>query len=449
MNCEKEKPELKKAVNKEPLASPPNGIVASLGIDSVSSNGYAGQAGLDHDSNPYITPKKRWVQRNSKEMECTTVVGKDKSMAQASVVTSVSLHNPDITPGSASKSMEALSEQEALATEHVSRDSSTPSPVAEPVEDTQTPGDETSAAKDPVRKPQDPSWILSQPPPVFPVDRGWAKMASRSSYASKVKENLNVTAQATGETQPPQTQAAPARLSQVPMSAVKMVSFPSRHRNSPFPELLTPSTPASPPGPADDKDLPSSGVGPSARPEESSQPSLVPRPPLNLQLDPLFGVHASLPGDTARSETLEDIFENQWGLSFLSEPSPGTLAGGAGGGGGGEPAFSSKRADVTPAASDSSPHREARFPAAGAPLPPRVQVPLEEEQGGAGGGVGFFAPSGDVVPSACPDTESWGRFDLRSAVRYHSAEMEGLLKLQKQDPKQVVHYSETEGGVAE
>uniref|UniRef100_A0AAV2J7Z5 Uncharacterized protein n=1 Tax=Knipowitschia caucasica TaxID=637954 RepID=A0AAV2J7Z5_KNICA len=41
---------------------------------------------------------------------------------------------------------------------------------------------------------------------------------------------------------------------------------------------------------------------------------------------------------------------------------------------------------------------------------------------------------------------SWGAFDIKAAVMYHTKEMEIIFNLQKQDPKRVVVYSGSEDG---
>lgn len=38
--------------------------------------------------------------------------------------------------------------------------------------------------------------------------------------------------------------------------------------------------------------------------------------------------------------------------------------------------------------------------------------------------------------------DSWGSFDLRAAIVYHTKEMESVWNLQKQDPKRIITYNE-------
>uniref|UniRef100_A0A3B3TPJ1 Nuclear FMR1 interacting protein 2 n=1 Tax=Poecilia latipinna TaxID=48699 RepID=A0A3B3TPJ1_9TELE len=128
------------------------------------------------------------------------------------------------------------------------------------------------------------SWTLFKPPPVFPVDNSSAKIVPKISYASKVKENLNKVAQGGGEAAPP-----PVRLSQVPMSAMKTITSAS-FTNGP---------------------VPGNGNG---------------CPSVGTFFAPAASCVQSAPSVPS---ALGDIFQNQWGLSFINEPNP-ALDGGNG-----------------------------------------------------------------------------------------------------------------------
>lgn len=198
------------------------------------------------------------------------------------------------------------------------------------------------------------SWTLFKPPPVFPVDNSSAKIVPKISYASKVKENLNKAAQAGVETLPP-----PVRLSQVPMSAMKTITSTS-FTNGPVsgngngcPSVGTFFAPAAssiPPAPS----LPS---GENVAPPLDSNCSSTTSPidaetyelrkctlliyPLNMQ--PVLPSARQLdpPAAQTNQKALGDIFQNQWGLSFINEPNLGPE------GGNGQPTAEDTTAVVT------------------------------------------------------------------------------------------------------
>lgn len=183
------------------------------------------------------------------------------------------------------------------------------------------------------------SWTLFKPPPVFPVDNSSAKIVPKISYASKVKENLNKVAQGGSETLPP-----PVRLSQVPMSAVKTITSASftngpvsgNGNGCPVGTFFAPAASSIPP--------PSTPSGENvASPLEincSSANSPVDGDayelrkctlliyPLNMQ--PVLPSACRLGPTTAQTnqKALGDIFQNQWGLSFINEPNLGPEGGG-------------------------------------------------------------------------------------------------------------------------
>uniref|UniRef100_A0A2I3HIF4 Nuclear FMR1 interacting protein 2 n=1 Tax=Nomascus leucogenys TaxID=61853 RepID=A0A2I3HIF4_NOMLE len=154
------------------------------------------------------------------------------------------------------------------------------------------------------------SWTLFKPPPVFPVDNSSAKIFPKISYASKVKENLNKTIQnssvsptsssssssSTGETQ---TQSS-SRLSQVPMSVLKSVTS-ANFSNGPV--LAGTDTNVYPPG-----------GQPLLTTADMSLTSAAVEQIKTTQMD--------LPSQT-NQQNLGDIFQKQWGLPFINEPSAG------------------------------------------------------------------------------------------------------------------------------
>ncbi|TNN86837.1 Nuclear fragile X mental retardation-interacting protein 2 [Liparis tanakae] len=184
------------------------------------------------------------------------------------------------------------------------------------------------------------SWTLFKPPPVFPVDNSSAKIVPKISYASKVKENLNKVAHVGGEVLPP-----PVRLSQVPMSAMKTITSAS-FTNGPVsgngtgcPSVGTFFAPAA-------SSIPLSPSFPSgenvASPLESScnsSTSPVDREayelrrtlliyPLNMQPVLPSARHLDPPAAQTNQKALGEIFQNQWGLSFINEPNMGSDRGG-------------------------------------------------------------------------------------------------------------------------
>lgn len=166
------------------------------------------------------------------------------------------------------------------------------------------------------------SWTLFKPPPAFPVDNSSAKIVPKISYASKVKENLKAT-QLGAETS--------GKLLHVPMSAVKTVmsaSLASVDANGCYSVETSFSSAAALSG------APSSSSNQGEEEEDvesgtdngcsSSSCSSAPEPresslfvylhtPLNMQ--PLAA--------QTNQKALGDIFQNQWGLSFINEPNAG------------------------------------------------------------------------------------------------------------------------------
>lgn len=172
------------------------------------------------------------------------------------------------------------------------------------------------------------SWTLFKPPPVFPVDNSSAKIVPKISYASKVKENLKKAAQASAETA--QMSAKP---SHVPMSAVKTVtaaSFaniaPSLAANGCHSVEKSLSCAAKAPSSSSNQaevenvesgsdNARSSSSCLSAPEPRKSSIFVYPHKPLNMQP----------PAAQTNQKALGDIFQNQWGLSFINEPNAGPV----------------------------------------------------------------------------------------------------------------------------
>lgn len=182
------------------------------------------------------------------------------------------------------------------------------------------------------------SWTLFKPPPVFPVDNSSAKIVPKISYASKVKENLNKVAQGGGEALPP-----PVRLSQVPMSAMKTITSAS-FTNGPVSgngtscsvgtffaptasHIPSPSTPSGENVASPLESNCSSATSPvDGEAYELRKCSLLIYP-LNMQPVLPSACHLDPPTVQTNQKALVDIFQNQWGLSFINEPNLGPEGG--------------------------------------------------------------------------------------------------------------------------
>ncbi|XP_034405596.1 nuclear fragile X mental retardation-interacting protein 2 isoform X1 [Cyclopterus lumpus] len=343
------------------------------------------------------------------------------------------------------------------------------------------------------------SWTLFKPPPVFPVDNSSAKIVPKISYASKVKENLNKVAQGGGEALPP-----PVRLSQVPMSAMKTITSAS-FTNGPVPgngngcpsvgTFFAPAASSIPPAPS----FPSGeNVASPLESSCSSTTSPVDREayelrktlliyPLNMQPVLPSARHLDPPVAQTNQKALGDIFQNQWGLSFINEPNLGPD-----GGGSKVPAVVMSQSECQAVAANAAqpcfdvgpsflelgtfaqdPEKRtcahACSPACVASEEEDKRQPCGQEKTkveAKGAGSAALAPSKDngAKPAQGQLTTvlfgsskqahskdigrrcSGGSFDIKAAVTYHTKEMEFIFNLQKQDPKRVVVYDETKDG---
>ncbi|KAM9320326.1 FMR1-interacting protein NUFIP2 [Gastrophryne carolinensis] len=210
---------------------------------------------------------------------------------------------------------------------HLQRKNSDAKPVAGKKFD-----DRPKGKSSPVTSKED-SWTLFKPPPVFPVDNSSAKIVPKISYASKVKENLNKAAQINSASPSPlpcsshvgETPTSNC-VSQVPMSAMKSVSTVN-FANGPLLVggdggfMAAASTVSHAlPGGAEPLCIESSLV-PSNTPEQKKS-GLFMYPSSNMQHALTDVVQAEQSGP-ANQQSLGEIFQNQWGLSFINEPSAG------------------------------------------------------------------------------------------------------------------------------
>ncbi|KAI4881169.1 hypothetical protein NFI96_000822 [Prochilodus magdalenae] len=336
---------------KEALASL-NGVV-TLNCGPLT-NGYPGKPGTDNDGSGsesgYTTPKKRRPQRNGKALDNVSASAHGKAMQPAS--------KQDPGPAAQELADRTLGPQVDLARAASKTDSpkvrevpasTTATPVTSEVHRKNSDGkasgkkleDKSGKVKVAASTKED-SWTLFKPPPVFPVDNSSAKIVPKISYASKVKENLNKTAQAGGEALSPVPQV-PGRPSQVPMSAVKTITSASftngplagEGNGCPLPGTHFSSVASSAPvlassaAGADNVASPS-GSGstttttiPSAAEPRKPNLFVYPLNQSSMQLTLPSGRQADPPATATNQKSLGDIFQNQWGLSFINEPSAG------------------------------------------------------------------------------------------------------------------------------
>ncbi|CAH2220072.1 nuclear fragile X mental retardation-interacting 2 [Pelobates cultripes] len=343
------------------------------------------------------------------------------------------------------------------------------------------------------------SWTLFKPPPVFPVDNSSAKIVPKISYASKVKENLNKAAQNNSPASQsslaftPQAGEVPTLncVSQVPMSAMKSISTVN-FANGPlllgadggFMATAASTVSHTLPGGAETLPLESA-----CAPSEQRKPGLFTYP-LNMQHALPDTIQGEQSGQS-NQHSLGEIFQNQWGLSFINEPSAGPEAVTD------KPAFGqvvwehpiplvSQGADVSasgnerpvfPKAYELEKRTSPQVPdgvtlkaslvgqggdGAGLSSDPKELGELQKTDTASHGHLVFQSKVFDMeVPAqtSLKNTlqtsakekgyhgdherkDSWGSFDLRAAILYHTKEMESILNLQKQDPNRIITYNE-------
>lgn len=481
MDCKNDKPsELTAHEGKKEALTSLNGVV-TLNCGPLT-NGYPGKTGTDNDGSGsesgYTTPKKRRAQKNGKSLDNVTASSQVKAMHQASkqepgpaalelgerasaavqVEISRASTKTDSHSGGFTKTREATTTPPTLPTSEVYRKS-----AGKKFEDKSTKMKVAASAKE-------DSWTLFKPPPVFPVDNSSAKIVPKISYASKVKENLNKAAQ-TGTEIPAPSPSVPGRPSQVPMSAVKTITsasfsngdgntcplpgphFSSVHSSSPVPVVSSAGS-----------DHVASSSGSSCNPSTSTT-TPEPRKP-NLFVYPLSAsssnMQLSLPSgrqsDPPPSQkSLGDIFQNQWGLSFINEPSSGPEGPTCGSTAKAKPGELSFQGGCTAAVATqthSVPQRPEQstfldkrtsvskggnltlsVASEGSPQPLNLEVDTQKDESGVSGAIVFCSSSKDIgaelphklsLPREQGYTKgferraSWDFFDLKAAVVYHT-----------------------------
>ncbi|XP_068126205.1 FMR1-interacting protein NUFIP2 [Hyperolius riggenbachi] len=362
--------------------------------------------------------------------------------------------------------------------------------------------DRPKGKSSPVTSSKEDSWTLFKPPPVFPVDNSSAKIVPKISYASKVKENLNKAAQNNSAapsslTFSSQTGETPALncVSQVPMSAMKSVSTVN-FANGPllvgadggFMAAATSTVSHTLPGGAEPLSIEPSSA--SSNPSEQKKSGLFTFPS-NMQ-HALPDVAQGEPPGPSNQHSLGEIFQNQWGLSFINEPSAGPEAGtdkieagpvawehpsppvsqGAEmvSSGNERPVFPKayeleKR--TSPQVPDGATLKTAHGPGGDGtvlpllPLEPQHLGELQKSEAASQGSLVFQSKVEievtiqtslkNTLQTSAKDKryhgdldckDSWGSFDLRAAIIYHTKEMESILNLQKQDPNRIITYNE-------
>ncbi|XP_051966535.1 FMR1-interacting protein NUFIP2-like isoform X1 [Xyrauchen texanus] len=519
---------------KEALAAL-NGVVSSLNSVSLT-NGYTCKPGADNDGSGsesgYTTPKKRRAQRNGKAGDNVTASTQGKAMQQgikqdhgpAPPDSAGRETGPQVEGGRAS-SKEGNPGCYSKAKELPASSTPPPLPVAglqRKNSDSKSAGkkfEERSSKVKVAASTKEDSWTLFKPPPVFPVDNSSAKIVPKISYASKVKENLNKT-QAGGESLNPDPQLS-VRPPQVPMSAVKTITSASftngplmgDGNGCPLPGLHFSSTASTgpllvPPAVATDNVASPAGSGTTAigsstnslaEPRKSSL-FVYPVNPSNMQLSLPSGRQADPPAASTNQKSLGDIFQNQWGLSFINEPNAGPEGVACRSNGkdmpveiifqGGCPDTVATQTSCTSQRVEQPPFPKAHKPDkrtnaqnlskgvnSGAPMASGsvpetsfLSLVAQRDEAEVHGAIVFCSSFKDIcaeLPPTSPSApkvalakdqghtkgfdrrSSWGSFDLKAAVIYHTKEMEYILNLQKQDPNRVVLYSESWDGPAQ
>ncbi|XP_077021489.1 FMR1-interacting protein NUFIP2 isoform X3 [Tamandua tetradactyla] len=500
------------SVDKTDAIAIPNGVVTNN--SGYITNGYMGK-GADNDGSGsesgYTTPKKRKARRNSaKGCENLNLV-QDKIMQQETSVPALKqgleTFKPDYSEQKGSRvdgskpvwkyetGLGGTSRGKPTVGDVLRKSSDVKPGVSSKKFDDRPKGKHSSAVAS-----KEDSWTLFKPPPVFPVDNSSAKIVPKISYASKVKENLNKTVQnssvspssssssssSTGETQ---TQSS-SRLSQVPMSALKSVTSAS-FSNGPVlagtdasgyspggqPLLTTAANTTISTGTdavLQDINLTSAAV-------EQIKSSLFIYPS-NMQTVLISTTQVNLPSQTDQ-QNLGDIFQNQWGLSFINEPSAGpeTVIGKSSDHKVMEVTFQgeypatlvSQGAEIIPSGTEhpvfpkayelekrTSPQvlgsilKPGTASESGAlSLEPSHTGDLQKADTSSQGALVFLSKDYEIEnqnPLASPTNtllgsakeqryqrglernDSWGSFDLRAAIVYHTKEMESIWSMQKQ-----------------
>ncbi|XP_075052953.1 FMR1-interacting protein NUFIP2 [Mixophyes fleayi] len=359
--------------------------------------------------------------------------------------------------------------------------------------------DRPKGKSSPVTSSKEDSWTLFKPPPVFPVDNSSAKIVPKISYASKVKENLNKAAQNNSAslsslTFSPQAGESTASncVSQVPMSAMKSVSTVN-FANGPLlvgadGGFMAAASTVSHTLPGGAEPLSTESSSASSNPSEQKKSGLYTYPS-NMQ-NALPDAMQGEPSGPSTQHSLGEIFQNQWGLSFINEPSAGPEAGadkpevgqmvwehptppvsqGA------EIVASGNERSVFPKAYELEKRTSPQVPdgamlkvahgsggdGAALSLEPQHLGDLQKLEAASQGSLVFQSKVYEIevtlqtslkntLQTSAKDKryqgdldckEIWGSVDLRAAIMYHTKEMEYILNLQKQDPCRIITYNE-------
>lgn len=319
----------------------PNGIVNC----GLITNGYSCK---DNDGSGseggYTTPKKRKARCNSSKNADVVLKEKERDMQQGNTTEEHEAFHADTTEKGVTSRLDGFratpradaltSGRRAVVSETLVGDFQRKNSDGKAVGTFGKKGEERHKSKLSSPSKED-SWTLFKPPPVFPVDNSSAKIVPKISYASKVKENLNKVAQGGGEAPPP-----PVRLPQVPMSAMKTITSAS-FTNGPVsgngngcsvgtffaPAANSIPTPPSGPG-CENVASPmesncSSATGPADGDAYEHRKCTLIIYPLNMQPVLPSARHLEPPAAQTNQKALGDIFQNQWGLSFINEPNLG------------------------------------------------------------------------------------------------------------------------------
>lgn len=323
----------------------PNGIVncglITNGYSSKDNDGSGSEGG-------YTTPKKRKARCNNSKNTDNVLKEKERDMQQGNTTEEHEAFNPDTTEKGVTSRLDGFraahkadapaAGRRAVVSETLVGEFQRKNSDGKTVGTFGKKGEERHKSKLSSPSKED-SWTLFKPPPVFPVDNSSAKIVPKISYASKVKENLNKVAQGGGEAPPP-----PVRLPQVPMSAMKTITSASftngpvsgNGNGCPVGTFFAPAANSIPPPPStpscENVASPmesncSSATSPADGDAYEHRKCTLLIYPLNMQPVLPSARHLDPPAAQTNQKALGDIFQNQWGLSFINEPNLGPEGG--------------------------------------------------------------------------------------------------------------------------
>lgn len=323
----------------------PNGIVncglITNGYSSKDNDGSGSEGG-------YTTPKKRKARCNNSKNTDNVLKENERDMQQGNTAEEHEAFIPDTTEKGVTSRLDGFraahkadapaAGRRAVVSETLVGEFQRKNSDGKTVGTFVKKGEERHKTKLSSPSKED-SWTLFKPPPVFPVDNSSAKIVPKISYASKVKENLNKVAQGGGEAPPP-----PVRLPQVPMSAMKTITSASftngpvsgNGNGCPVGTFFAPAANSIPPLPltpsCENVASPmesncSSATSPADGDAYELRKCTLLIYPLNMQPVLPSARHLDPPAAQTNQKALGDIFQNQWGLSFINEPNLGPEGG--------------------------------------------------------------------------------------------------------------------------